>query len=186
MRLSEKCAAWYAIQVRPKTENITSDILAAKGYECLLPVTSDKDARRSRSVPSERPLFPGYVFCLFDPQNPARLIGTPNVLRVLGNGLQPYPLECHEVEAIRRIGASSLSTRVMRHLVAGQTIEILRGPLKGVRGVLQSSKGESTLVISIAILQRSVSIAIDPSWLADASLFYPRRCLHWPGAQGVG
>jgi hypothetical protein len=47
----------------------------------------------------------------------------------------------------------------------GQTVLIERGPLAGVEGILQEVKGKYRIVVSINLLQRSVSSEIDRSWV---------------------
>jgi hypothetical protein len=42
---------------------------------------------------------------------------------------------------------------------------IERGPLEGVEGILQQVKGKFRLVVSICLLQRSISAEVDREWV---------------------
>src|SRR2546427_8571217 len=58
---------WFAIQVRPNHEKVTALLLRGKGYEEFLPSYLCNN-RLGRGQPCERPLFPGYLFCRFNPK----------------------------------------------------------------------------------------------------------------------
>jgi hypothetical protein len=48
-------------------------------------------------------------------------------------------------------------------LTLGQTVELDRGPLKGMCGILLQDEGG--LVVSVTLLQRSVRVSIDEAWI---------------------
>ena len=50
-------------------------------------------------------------------------------------------------------------------LQVGQVVLIERGPLAGVEGILENVKAKCRIVVSIQMLQRSVSTEIDRSWV---------------------
>ena len=55
-------------------------------------------------------------------------------------------------------------------LEVGQTVLIERGPLTGVEGILQEIKKKTfRLVVSIRLLQRSVSAEVDRTWIRPVS-----------------
>ena len=62
------CLPWFAVRVRTKHESGVAELLAGKGYEFFLPkhICRKQWSDRIRSV--ETALFPGYLFCRFDPQ----------------------------------------------------------------------------------------------------------------------
>lgn len=71
------------------------------------------------------------------------------------------------MEAVRRLTASGLDVQCISYMTPGQLVRIEDGPLSGLQGtVIRSKKGER-LVISVALLQRSVSVEID-QWAATA------------------
>jgi len=50
-------------------------------------------------------------------------------------------------------------------LKIGQRVRIDHGPLAGAEGVLTSANGVSSLVLSISLLQRSLSVEVDATWI---------------------
>src|SRR5580658_209399 len=71
MNLSGLGSCWFAIQVRPKYEDLTSALLQQKGYEGFVPRLAY--TRPSAGLEAggrnrhRRLLYPGYIFCRFDP-----------------------------------------------------------------------------------------------------------------------
>jgi hypothetical protein len=65
--------------------------------------------------------------------------------------------------------ASGLLFTPWPFLKAGQTVLIEQGPLAGVEGILQEIKKTYRLVVSITLLQRSVSAEIDRTWIRPLS-----------------
>ncbi|HVV47573.1 MAG TPA: hypothetical protein VHC72_20320, partial [Bryobacteraceae bacterium] len=51
-------------------------------------------------------------------------------------------------------------------LRAGQRVRIEHGPLRGVEGVILEQKDEWRMVVSVELLQRSVSVVLDRSVLS--------------------
>jgi len=50
-------------------------------------------------------------------------------------------------------------------LELGHRVLIERGPLAGVEGILDEVKGKYRLVVSVQLLQRSVSAEVDRDWI---------------------
>jgi hypothetical protein len=50
-------------------------------------------------------------------------------------------------------------------LRTGQPIRLDGGPLGGLSGLLLKTRGTSRLVVSISLLQRSVTVEVDQAWI---------------------
>jgi transcription antitermination factor NusG len=136
-------------------------MLLGKDYECLLPTYVDcrRYSDRLKQVPAA--LFPGYVFCRFDPLRRLPILTTPGVEHVVGLGKIPQPVEDIEIEAIRRIMESGFLAKPWPYLKVGQRVRINGGSLDGIEGLLVQERGKDRLIISVDLLQRSVSVVID-------------------------
>jgi len=80
---------------------------------------------------------------------------------VVGFGKTPAPVPDDEIERVRKMVESGLLVTPFPFLKVGQTVLIERGPLAGVEGILAEVKGRCRLVVSIGLLQRSVSAEVD-------------------------
>ncbi len=154
---------WYGIRTRSNQERNVAASFAGKGYECFLPVYRQRKRWSDRVVVAEVPLFPGYVFCRFDYWQRLPIMTTIGVVSIVGFGCDPAPIPDHEIQAIERVLKSGYTAEPHPFLRIGQRVSINHGALKGVEGVLLQKKSEWRLVVSVNMLQRSVSVEIDPS-----------------------
>jgi len=118
----------------------------------------------------ELPLFPGYIFCRFDPQYRLPILKTPGFVSIVGIAKQPVAIDESELAAIRTLVSSGLSHQPWPYVRIGQRVRIECGPLGGLEGILQNIKGRQRIVVSVSLLQRSVAVEIDSTWVAP---FYP-------------
>lgn len=121
-----------------------------------------------RVVEAEMPLFPGYVFCRFDSKKRVPILSTPGVFAIVGFGTEAAPIPDDEIQAIERVLESGLAAGPCPFLREGQRIRIKHGPLESLEGILLNKKTEWRLVVSVPMLQRSVSVEIDAHWITAA------------------
>ena len=152
---------WYGIRTKSNREKTIAAILKAKGYEQYLPTYQVRRRWTDRTMKISLPLFPGYVFCRFDARRKLPIVSTPGVVSVVGFGAEPAPIPDTEIQAIQNVLASGLAPEPCRYLQEGQRIRVQSGALEGLEGVLLKNKSEYRLVISVAMLQRSISVEID-------------------------
>jgi transcription antitermination factor NusG len=163
---------WFALQVKPRYEKMTSQLLRYKGYEDFLPVYSVTRKRSDRMQRIELPLFPGYVFCRCAWQpglrsvNTPGIVTTPGVIRIVGPGKSAAPVEDAEIEHVRFLVRSGMGAEPCSYFESGQNVRLTGGPLRGVEGKVMHSNGRAQLVVSVTLLQRSVAVTIDPAWIA--------------------
>src|SRR5258707_5531577 len=126
---------WFALQVYCRSEVVTSQLLQEKGYPVFVPLYLRRKPRGTRTELREFPLFGGYAFCQFDPLKRLPILTTPSVIRIVGLGKIPVPIEDSEITALQRITKAGLALRPCDYLRAGNRVRIDEGPLKGVEGI---------------------------------------------------
>ena len=152
---------WFALKVRAGNEQLAAGALRGKDYECLLPTYPERRRYSDRLKEVQSALFPGYVFCRFDPLRRLPVLTTPAVQYVVAMGKIPQPVDETEMAGIQTIARSGVLAKPWPYLRAGQRVRIEEGPLTGVEGLLCSEKGKDRLVVSVHLLQRAVSVEID-------------------------
>jgi len=155
------CLPWFAVRVRTKHENSVARLLAGKGYEFFLPTQVCRRHRSDRIKNVETPLFPGYLFCRFDPLYRLPILKTPGVIEVAGYNRVPVPIEESELAPIRSLVSAGLPNHPWPFLAVGDRVRITAGALKGHEGFLVGFKGGYRLVLSVTLLQRAVAVEID-------------------------
>ena len=93
------------------------------------------------------------------------MLTIPGTVGLVGFGKGPAAIPDQEIESVRRMIGSGLLVAPWPFLEVGQRVLIERGPLAGVEGILQEIKKTFRLVVSIRLLQRSVSAEIDRTWI---------------------
>jgi len=86
---------------------------------------------------------------------------TPGVLSIVGVAKTPGPISDSEIFAVQRIVESGLAARPWPFVQVGQRVVIERGPLAGAEGILLKFKNNYRIVVSVSLLQRSISAEID-------------------------
>jgi transcription antitermination factor NusG len=152
---------WFALQVRSQRESHVAEHLSSKGYELFLPLYTYKKRWSDRVKKVELPLFPGYLFCRFDPYDRLPILKTPWLLQIVGFSRIPAAIDDEEISAVRTLVSSGVAAQPWPFIGLGEQVRIESGPLRGVVGVLTQFKGDHKLVVSITLLHRSVAVEID-------------------------
>src|SRR5262249_41430173 len=109
----------------------------------------------------ELPLFPGYLFCRFDPKYQLPIIKTPGIVSIISFLRTPAPVEEYEIAALQTMMASSAGVEPWPYLKVGQFVRGDEGPLRDLEGILIQLKKKQRLVVSVTLLQRSVAVELD-------------------------
>lgn len=166
---------WFAVRVRSNYEHVVSTHLKDRGLEDFLPCYRAESQWSDRKKIIEKSLFPGYVFCRFNPNNRLPVLSVPGVVGIVGVGPVPSAIEEVEIERVRAMVRSGLSVIPWPYLREGDMVYIEKGPLEGLEGILQRVKGKFRIVVSLTLLQRSVSAEIDRTWVRPIT---PRNSPH--------
>lgn len=154
---------WYALSVRHQHERQTERALRGQGWDTLVPTYRSQRQWSDRVKEIESPLFAGYVFCRFSLQDRARVEDTPGVAQIVKFNGQAAALEDREIEEIQTMIASGSRLSPWPYLRAGDRVQVVRGPLRGLEGTLLRDGGEARLVVSVEMLQRSIAAEVDPA-----------------------
>ena len=158
---------WYGVRVRPKGEAQASSELSARGFEAFLPTQHVRRRWSDRVKTLEVPVFPGYLFCRFQPDERVKVLDTPAVIQILGIGKTPIPVSDTEIEALQAMVTSRLMLTPWPYLSSGQRVRIGHGPLAGIDGIVtKADDGNPRVVVSVTLLQRSIATEIERDWIS--------------------
>lgn len=161
---------WYAVHTRSRHEKMVATALTGKGFDAYLPLYKARRRWSDRVKELDLPLFPGYVFSRFEITDMLSVLKCTGVARVVTFGQEPAAIDPVELERVRTIVDSGLTVLPWPHLVVGEKVYLVEGPLEGVEGVIARIKGNLRLVVSVTMLQRSVAVEIDQGWVRPLSL----------------
>ena len=152
---------WFALQIRTRSASSAALLLSGKGYEVFYPTYKVRRHRSGGLKGTSAPLFPGYLFCHFDPQKRLPILVTPGVIAVVSRGRIPLPVDDSEIDAIQAIVSSGFQAEPCSYLEIGQRVRVESDGLRGIEGILVDFKGNHRVVLSISLLRRSVALEID-------------------------
>jgi transcription antitermination factor NusG len=157
---------WYAAYTCANHEKRVAAELGARGVEHFLPLYSSMRRWKDRRVQLQFPLFPGYVFVRLALRDRQRVVQVPSVVRLVGFGGLPTPLPDTEVDIMRSGLSQSLRAEPHPFLTVGRRVRITGGPFAGLEGILKRKRSNLRVVVSLALIQRSVSVEVSAADLA--------------------
>ena len=78
---------WYALRTRSRFEKVVHAQLAHRGIEPFLPLIRRQSQWKDRKKSVDWPLFPGYCFAKFAPEQQRAVLQAPGVIQVIGSAL---------------------------------------------------------------------------------------------------
>ncbi len=158
--------AWYALRTRSRHEKRVRDQLTTRGIEPFLPLVNRWRRWADRRTQVAFPLFPGYCFARFPLRERLAVLTAHGVVQILGNHEGPVPVPDTEIEGVRRLVTSTLPVDPHPYLREGDWVEVIRGPLAGVQGILLRKGSRARLVISVRLIEQAVSVELDADAVA--------------------
>jgi len=153
---------WYAVQTRSRHEKMVARQLEGQGFSTFLPVTTQLRQWSDRQKMVELPMFPGYAFLrmAYQPEQRLRVLSTDGIVSFVGSHGQGIPIPDRQMEHIQLLVAAKVPYENYPFLKVGQRVRIRSGSLNGTEGILVGQDGDRMLVISVELIQRSVSIRL--------------------------
>lgn len=152
---------WVCVQVKSGGEFRSALGLQERGYESFVPVFEEKRLWSDRVRIIQVPLFTGYVFLRFNAASSWPAVTAPGVLRFVGTGKTPTPIEDLEIEALQITSRTGLLCGPCAFLEVGQEVEVRMGPFISLRGKIVRFKNKQRLILSINLIQKSVFVEVD-------------------------
>jgi transcription termination/antitermination protein NusG len=162
--------SWLALWTHSHYEQLVHDQLVAKAFHSFLPLIPVWSRRGGARHLVRKPMFPGYLFLrhAIDKASYVEIMKTNGVVRILGERWdRPALVAGAEIDAVRRLLETGLPILSHPYLRVGQRVRITQGSLSGVEGVLvRNHLHKGLLVVSVELLQRSVAVEVDCTFVA--------------------
>ena len=162
---------WYAIYVKRRHEKSVNTELQEKGIESSLPLMTQTRQWSDRRKKVEVPLFRGYVFVKIDIKNEKLpVLTTSGVVKFVTFNNVTVPIPEDQMYWLQQMIASDLLLSQEQDFPVGTEIDVMFGPLKGLRGQVKQKNSETRLVVWFDAIMQGVSVEIDPTWLTPVRL----------------
>lgn len=133
---------WYVINTKPKKEAQVERLFEEGGFAIYCP----KHVSEKRI----KPFFPGYAFLAFEfPGQYQTVKYTRGVKRIVGNDDGPIPIPEEVIGSLKAREKDGLIVleKYGQEPRVGDEIEVMEGPLRGLRGLFQKEIGEKERVM---------------------------------------
>jgi transcription antitermination factor NusG len=164
--------SWHVLWTRSNCEQLVLRQLHGKGFETFLPLIKTWRTLAGARHRVDAPMFPGYLFVrgIGDKRRHVEVRKARGLVSVLGQAWnRPALVPEDEVSAIAKLASADVDVFPTPFLREGERVRVVFGPLAGIEGVLiRSNPRSGLLVLSIALLQRSVATELHCSSVAPA------------------
>jgi transcription antitermination factor NusG len=152
---------WFAVWTRSRHEMVVRDQLDQKGVEAFLPTVTRWSRWKDRKKRIDWPLFPGYCFARVGAERTRSVLSCPGVVAIVSFDGRPAAIPDDQIAAVRALVESELRLDPCPLIREGAGVEVVSGPLCGVRGRLVRKGSHARLVLAVDLIGQAVSVEID-------------------------
>ena len=165
---------WFAVRTAARHEKKASNELRRAGIECYVPLRERIYNYASKKVTRQLPLLTGYVFVRINKAEEQAIIRAHYCSGFVTLGRIRRQVREAEMDLLRKLSADrQLDWETVDEVFdfrEGTPVEIIKGPLVGVRGYYQHKKNKKTFVISLGSFGACLSTCeVDPTYLVALS-----------------
>jgi transcription antitermination factor NusG len=106
------------------------------------------------------PLFPSYLFVHINSRERTKVLQSPGVLHIVGNGRKHIPLPDAEIEFLRS-GLCRQRIEPYHELVVGEKVRIKGGVMQGVCGTLVRKGSGVRFVLTLELINQHAAVQVD-------------------------
>ena len=167
-------ARWFAVRVSSRHEKKAARALRIAGVECYIPLRQKTAHYTRKTVVRELPLLTGYVFVRITRAQELTVLRTHYTAGFVKIGRDRRRVTEKEIKLLRRISSDRqldwFAVEEAFDFREGTPVEILKGPLAGVRGIYLHKKSKKSFVISLGGLGACLATCeVDPAiWSPQA------------------
>jgi len=163
--------SWYALYVKSRHEKCVHSELQQKGIESSLPLTIVTRQWSDRRKKVEVPLFRGYVFVKIDIKNEKfPVLTTTGVVKFVTFNNVTVSIPEDQMYWLQQMINLDLLLSQEQDYPIGTEIDVMFGPLKGLRGRVKQKNSKTKLIVWFDAIMQGVSVEIDPTWLTPVRL----------------
>jgi transcription termination/antitermination protein NusG len=152
---------WYAIFTMPRHEQSVASYLDFQRIAHFLPAYEKVSTWRNRQTMRVKlPLFPRYLFARIERRRSGLVLRAPGALQIVGTASGPTPVPDTQIEILRTSIAQN-KAEPYPYFAIGRRVRIRTGSLAGVEGTLVRRENRHRFVLTLSLIQQSVSIDVE-------------------------
>ena len=153
---------WYAFYTRSRAEKKVWEYLNEREVKTFLPLMNVLKQWSDRKRWVKQVLIPGYVFVYAKEKELVSLLSIPNIVAILKVEGKPAIIPPEEIENLRIITSETPNVQVLKNvdLEKGTPIEIIRGPLHGLKGYYLAPRGKNKIIVHFESLNNFIEVEL--------------------------
>lgn len=159
---------WFVAQLKPQGMRQAKQNLARQGFKHFCPTRRESVLRSGKAVSRDVPLFPGYLFVQFDPNEPGwtSINATRGVSRLLLSTSRPTSPLPSQFMAGLMARCDELGAIVANpNLALGDTIRIVSGPFAETIGKIERVTDNERVQILMELMGQTTRVLVRKSHL---------------------
>jgi transcription antitermination factor NusG len=156
-------SSWYAVHTLARHEKRIVAQFEEKRVCTFLPILRRIHKWSDRRVKVDVPMFSCYAFVriVHTVEERLKVLRTPGVLGFVGCERQGTPIPDEQIESLRTAISENIPCFPHAFISVGKRVRIRGGSLDGVEGILERQGAHQSLVVSVELLHRSISIRVE-------------------------
>ena len=157
---------WYVVVVKHLPYKKAAVVLEKLGFLFYLPLQRQLSYWSDRKKWIEVPIFNPYIFLFTDAAERKLIFQSCNFFHFLHFNGKPATAREEEIEKVRMLCNYSTNMKIEQPPIQkGDLVEVINGPLSGMKGYSLEEKGRHRFLIHILSLGQFASVSIDSNWL---------------------
>ena len=154
---------WFLLQTKSRQEGRAVENLERQGIHCFCPrISIERVSRGLRKVVDDA-LFPGYLFVCFDQASVSstKVRSTRGVNNFVSCSGAPVVVSPELIQSLQqRVIEQQGMDEIAGALKAGDQLEVLEGPFRGLNAIFSQPDGDSRAIVFIDLLSQKVKAAM--------------------------
>ena len=160
--------SWHVIYTRSRAEKKVRDELELKNIDCFLPLQKKLRRWKDRKKWVEMPLISGYCFVNITRKEYDKVLQTDNVVCYVTFEGKAAIIPEQQMNSLKKIAQQADFEVTVSHenFKPGQKVEIIAGPMIGLRGELAEARGKQKFIIRFIEINSSFIVEIPAAQLS--------------------
>jgi transcription antitermination factor NusG len=153
---------WHVVYTRSRAEKKVYADLLSQNIECFLPLQRKLRLWKDRKKWVKMPIISGYCFVCIDKKEYEKVLQTNHVVCYVKFEGKAARIPQEQIDFLKKLTSQSeFEIEVSRQTFGpGKKVEIIAGPLIGLRGELLSCKGKKRFVLRIEQINTVFSVEV--------------------------
>lgn len=159
---------WYAIYTKSRQEKKINEELKELEIESYLPLQKVLRQWSDRKKWVSVPLFNGYIFVHINKKQYYNVLNITGVVKYVSFEGKPVSIPDQQISAIKQYLEEEeiILDEQLKTLKSGDFVEVIKGPLIGLKGNIVNWRGKHKLLVEINAINQNILITISVTKLS--------------------